>query len=89
MKALSETFSEDTIWLYHLILKRNLPNKYELVYHSLEKIKAGNAYYFLYNLSDTDFWKQFPKEYAQKFRILAEKNKLKIFKEIAEEIERG
>lgn len=89
LKALSETFSEDTIWLYHLILKRNLPNKYELVYHSLEKIKAGNAYYFLYNLSDTDFWKQFPKEYAQKFRILAEKNKLKIFKEIAEEIERG
>ncbi|NWO30148.1 HEAT repeat domain-containing protein [Capnocytophaga sp. oral taxon 903] len=88
LKALSETFSEDTIWLYHLILKRNLPNKYELVYHSLEKMKAGNAYYFLYNLSDTDFWKQFPKEYAQKFRILAEKNKLKIFKEIAEEIER-
>ena len=89
LKALSETFSEDTIWLYHLILKRNLPNKYELVYHSLEKMKAGNAYYFLYNLSDTDFWKQFPKEYAQKFRLLAEKNKLKIFKEIAEEIERG
>lgn len=89
LKALSETFSEDTIWLYHLILKRNFPNKYELVYHSLEKMKAGNAYYFLYNLSDTDFWKQFPKEYAQKFRILAEKNKLKIFKEIAEEIERG
>lgn len=89
LKALSETFSEDTIWLYRLILKRNLPNKYELVYHSLEKIKAGNTYYFLYNLSDTDFWKQFPKEYAQKFRILAEKNKLKIFKEIAEEIERG
>ena len=89
LKALSETFSEDTVWLYHLILKRNLPNKYELVYHSLEKMKAGNAYYFLYNLSDTDFWKQFPKEYAQKFRILAEKNKLKIFKEIAEEIERG
>ena len=89
LKALSETFSEDTIWLYHLILKRNLPNKYELVYHSLEKIKAGNAYYFLYNLSDTDFWKQFPKEYAQKFTLLAEKNKLKIFKEIAEEIERG
>ena len=88
LKALSETFSEDTIWLYHLILKRNLPNKYELVYHSLEKMKAGNAYYFLYNLSDTDFWKQFLKEYAQKFRILAEKNKLKIFKEIAEEIER-
>ncbi len=88
LKALSETFSEDTVWLYHLILKRNLPNKYELVYHSLEKMKAGNAYYFLYNLSDTDFWKQFPKEYAQKFRILAEKNKLKIFKEIAEEIER-
>ena len=88
LKALSETFSEDTIWLYHLILKRNLPNKYELIYHSLEKMKAGNAYYFLYNLSDTDFWKQFPKEYAQKFRILAEKNKLKIFKEIAEEIER-
>ena len=89
LKALSETFSEDTIWLYHLILKRNLPNKYELVYHSLEKMKAGNAYYFLYNLSDTDFWKQFPKKYAQKFRLLAEKNKLKIFKEIAEEIERG
>ena len=89
LKALSETFSEDTIWLYHLILKRNLPNKYELVYHSLEKIKAGNTYYFLYNLSDTDFWKQFPKEYAQKFTLLAEKNKLKIFKEIAEEIERG
>ena len=89
LKALSETFSEDTIWLYRLILKRNLPNKYELVYHSLEKMKAGNAYYFLYNLSDTDFWKQFPNEYAQKFRLLAEKNKLKIFKEIAEEIERG
>jgi hypothetical protein len=89
LKALSQSYSDDMIWLYRLILKRNFPNKFELIYHSLEKIKAGNSYYYLYYLSNSDFWNQFPKEYVEKFRALAKKNRLNVFEDIADEIEKS
>ena len=89
LKALAQSYSDDMIWLYRLILKRNFPNKFELIYHSLEKIKAGNSYYYLYYLSNSDFWNQFPKEYVQKFRALAKKNRLNVFEDIADEIEKS
>ena len=89
LKALSQSYSDDMIWLYRLILKRNFPNKFELIYHSLEKIKAGNSYYYLYYLSNSDFWNQFPKEYVEKFRALAKKNRQNVFEDIADEIEKS
>ena len=39
-------------------------------------------------VEDDDFWKLFPKEYAQKFRELHEKTKYNIFEEIAKQIEK-
>ena len=89
LKALAQSYSDDMIWLYRLILKRNFPNKFELIYHSLEKIKAGNSYYYLYYLSNSDFWNQFPKEYVEKFRALAKKNRQNVFEDIADEIEKS
>ena len=89
LKALSQSYSDDMIWMFRLVLKRNLPNKFELIYHSLEKIKAGNSYYYLYYLSNSDFWNQFPKEYLEKFRALAKKNRLNVFEDIADEIEKS
>ncbi|GJH40957.1 hypothetical protein RCZ04_15070 [Capnocytophaga sp. HP1101] len=89
VKALAQSYSGDMVWLFRLVLKRNLPNKFELVYHTSQRVKTGNAYYFLGYLSNVNFWNQFPKEYAQKYRLLAKQNSLAIFEEIAEEIERG
>ena len=89
LKALSQSYSDDMIWMFRLVLKRNLPNKFELIYHSLEKIKAGNSYYYLYYLSNSDFWNQFPKEYVEKFRALAKKNRQNVFEDIADEIEKS
>ena len=89
LKALSQSYSDDMIWLFHLVLKRNLPSKFELIYHTLERVKSGNSYYYLYYLSNADFWNQFPKEYVEKFRALAKKNKLNVFEDIADEIEKS
>ena len=89
LKALSQSYSDDMIWLFHLVLKRNLPSKFELIYHTLERVKSGNSYYYLYYLSNADFWNQFPKEYVEKFRALAKKNRLNVFEDIADEIEKS
>ena len=89
LKALSQSYSDDMIWLFHLVLKRNFPNKFEVIYHTLERVKAGNSYYYLYYLSNADFWNKFPKEYVEKFRALAKKNKLNVFEDIADEIEKS
>ena len=89
LKALSQSYSDDMIWMFRLVLKRNLTNKFELIYHTLERVKSGNSYYYLYYLSNADFWNQFPKEYVEKFRALAKKNKLNVFEDIADEIEKS
>ena len=75
--------------IYRLIIKRNIPNKFDVLYESLAKMPKNNQYYYHNIVEDKEFWKLFPKEYASKFRELHEKTKLDIFTEIAEEIERG
>ena len=75
--------------IYRLIIKRNIPNKFDVLYESLAKMPKNNQYYYRNIVEDKEFWKLFPKEYASKFRELHEKTKLDIFTEIAEEIERG
>ena len=75
--------------IYRLIIKRNIPNKFDMLYESLAKMPKNNQYYYHNIVEDKEFWKLFPKEYASKFRELHEKTKLDIFTEIAEEIERG
>ena len=75
--------------IYRLIIKRNIPDKFDVLYESLAKLPKNNQYYYRNIVEDKEFWKLFPKEYASKFRELHEKTKFDIFTEIAEEIERG
>jgi len=88
-KALAKSSAYTIERLYRLIIKRNMPNKFEVLYESLAKMPKNNLlYYYRTIVEDDDFWKPFPKEYAQKFRELHEKTKLDIFKEIAWQIEK-
>ena len=87
-KALGKSSAYTIERLYRLIIKRNMPNKFEVLYESLAKMPKSNQYYYRAIVEDDDFWKPFPKEYAQKFRELHEKTKLDIFKEIAKQIEK-
>ena len=87
-KALTKSSAYTIERLYRLIIKRNMPNKFEILYESLAKMPKSNQYYYRTIVEDDDFWKPFPKEYAQKFRELHEKTKLDIFKEIAWQIEK-
>lgn len=75
--------------IYRLIIKRNIPDKFDVLYESLAKLPKNNQYYYRNIVEDKEFWKLFPKEYASKFCELHEKTKFDIFTEIAEEIERG
>ena len=75
--------------LYYFIAKSNIPNKFEVLYESLAKMPKNDLlYYYRTIVEDDDFWKPFPKEYAQKFRELHEKTKYNIFEEIAKQIEK-
>ena len=87
-KALAKSSAYTIERLYRLIIKRKMPNKFEVLYESLAKMPKSNQYYYRTIVEDDDFWKPFPKEYAQKFRELHEKTKLDIFKEIAWQIEK-
>ena len=87
-KALDKSSAYTIERLYRLIIKRNMPNKFEILYESLAKMPKSNQYYYRTIVENDDFWKPFPKEYAQKFRELHEKTKLDIFKEIAWQIEK-
>ena len=87
-KALDKSSAYTIERLYRLIIKRNMPNKFEVLYESLAKMPKSNQYYYRAIVENDDFWKPFPKEYAQKFRELHEKTKLDIFKEIAWQIEK-
>ena len=64
-----------------------MPNKFEVLYESLAKMPKSYQYYYRTIAEDSEFWKPFPKEYAQKFRELHEKTKYNIFEEIAKQIE--
>ena len=88
-KALAKSSAYTIERLYRLIIKRNMPNKFEVLYESLAKMPKNNLlYYYRTIVEDDDFWKPFPKEYAQKFRELHEKTKYNIFEEIAAQIEK-
>ena len=88
-KALAKSSAYTIERLYRLIIKRNMPNKFEVLYESLAKMpKNSLLYYYRTIVEDDDFWKPFPKEYAQKFRELHEKTKYNIFEEIAKQIEK-
>ena len=88
-KALTKSSAYTIERLYRLIIKRNMPNKFEVLYESLAKMPKNDLlYYYRTIVEDDDFWKPFPKEYAQKFRELHEKTKYNIFEEIAKQIEK-
>ena len=88
-KALAKSSAYTIERLYRLIIKRKMPNKFEVLYESLAKMPKNDLlYYYRTIVEDDDFWKPFPKEYAQKFRELHEKTKYNIFEEIAKQIEK-
>ena len=88
-KALTKSSAYTIERLYRLIIKRKMPNKFEVLYESLAKMPKNDLlYYYRTIVEDDDFWKPFPKEYAQKFRELHEKTKYNIFEEIAKQIEK-
>ena len=88
-KALTKSSAYTIERLYRLIIKRKMPNKFEVLYESLAKMPKNDLlYYYRTIVEDDDFWKPFPKEYAQKFHELHEKTKYNIFEEIAKQIEK-
>ncbi|WP_456062891.1 HEAT repeat domain-containing protein [Capnocytophaga leadbetteri] len=88
-KALTKSSAYTVERLYRLIIKRKMPNKFEVLYESLAKMPKNDLlYYYRTIVEDDDFWKPFPKEYAQKFHELHEKTKYNIFEEIAKQIEK-
>ena len=88
-KALAKSSAYTIERLYRLIIKRKMPNKFEVLYESLAKMPKNDLlYYYRTIVEDDDFWKPFPKEYAQKFHELHEKTKYNIFEEIAKQIEK-
>ena len=88
-KALTKSSAYTVERLYRLIIKRKMPNKFEVLYESLAKMPKNDLlYYYRTIVEDDDFWKPFPKEYAQKFHELHKKTKYNIFEEIAKQIEK-
>jgi hypothetical protein len=75
---------EDCIEIFRLMMERKRPDRFQIIFTSLEKLKK-NSYYH-YSLKNAGFWNQFPKEYKAKFKKLYEQNNLQIFEEIADEI---
>lgn len=73
--------------IFEMMIERNVPNKFELIYDITSKYKQGSGRYYFYSLYHADFWKKFPKEYASRYRKLHEKEKLDLFKEIADRID--
>lgn len=85
LDILSKHNAQEIDFIFEMIVRRQLPNAFELIFECLSKIKKSTYYYSYYARSA--FWKQFPKEYAQKLRDLYEKNNINIFLEIADTIE--
>jgi hypothetical protein len=75
---------EDSVEIFRLIMDRKLPNRFQFIFTSLEKLKKGSYYYW--SLKNAGFWSQFPQEYKVKFKKLYEQTKLSVFEEIADEI---
>lgn len=85
LKVLPKIGAYDKSLVFRMLLNRNIPNKFEILYEALSKVKS-QQYYYRSLIEDADFWKQFPKEYAKKFQELYVKTKLDLFEEIAEKI---
>ncbi|MDR2847979.1 MAG: HEAT repeat domain-containing protein [Bacteroidales bacterium] len=74
--------------IFRLLLIREAPKRFDVIFSAMEKLQKNSYSWQLNQLSGKNFWNQFPKEYAEKFRKLYDTNKLDIFQEIADEIER-
>ncbi|MDU1890720.1 MAG: HEAT repeat domain-containing protein [Dysgonomonas sp.] len=72
---------------FKMIMERELSNRFELIFSAIEKFPKNTYYYVLSRLKNAGFWNKFPKEYAAKFRKLAENTKLEAYGEIADDIE--
>jgi len=81
------TMPGDQVTIFKLLMERKVKNCYETIFSTIERFPKNTYYYALNRLKNIGFWQQFPKEYATKFRVLYEKNKLEVYNEIADEIE--
>jgi len=73
--------------VFKMIMKRDLPDKYEFIYSVIKNSNFGRSNYYYGPLVESEIWNEFPKEYANKFNEMNNKNKFKIFEEIANKIE--
>jgi hypothetical protein len=75
--------------IFKLIMECEHPDRFELIHSAVSKYSKNTYYYILNRLLSSGFWSQFPKKYAAKFRDLYKQNKMEIFNEIADEIEKN
>lgn len=74
-------------YLFGMIIARQIPDCYNIIYTALSKFNKGAEDFIYYSLGEQEFWSKFPKEYAPKFRELFEIKKIGVFEEIASKIE--
>lgn len=78
--------AQEVEFLYAMIVERNIPNGFDVIFNSLNQAKKTSRYYYS-NIGKAGFWKKFPKEYAMKIRDLHVRDGIAVFDEIADAIE--
>ena len=84
LQLLPQASLNDTSWLYQLIMKRNIPQRFEIIYESLASMKQPSHYDYMNVMQAKTFWQCFPKEYALKFEKLYVEKHVAYFKEISQ-----
>lgn len=82
-----KTMPNDQAIIFRLIMDRKVKDRFEVIYTAMSRYAPKTYYYSISWLKNIGFWKQFPKEYAAKYRELYKKNPLEIYNEVADEIE--
>ena len=84
LQLLPQASLNDTSWLYQLIMKRNIPQRFDIIYESLASMKQPSHYDYMNVMQAPNFWQCFPKEYALKFEKLYAQKHVAYFKEISQ-----
>ena len=82
-----QTGQNDAVDIYELMMKREVPGRFETIFGMVSKIRKSAGYYYFYRLQNSKIWERFPKDYAPKFKELFEKTKVELFEKIAETIQ--
>jgi hypothetical protein len=74
---------------FRIMLKRNVPNRFQIILNIIEKTKYPYSYTQNDGLNNNGFWTQFPLEYADKLRKLSTKEDFFFLQAAAHEIEQA